>query len=413
MDKANEDGILDLIARLQGLIAGEPKRNRAKQRQAILDTEFKADAVATSTAQKDAAIRALPTTGSVRVTLCSLDKRGEAADKKLVVLQRAQDISELLKVAKAKLRLNDKNCQAAKLLEGGTAVWSTAELHDGCIVAVCAEVQVEAPTAPSPAAAPQAATTASNSAPVPSDSDAIDVSGVQAPDTTEKRRPEKQRRSILPRRASATATSAESASPRVLRPLSEPSAAMLAAREALPISAHRAALLEAVAEHPVTLVQGEPGCGKSTQLPQFLLERLVCEGNASEAAIVCTQPRRVSAISLALRVADERGEVIGETVGYAVRGEVRSGPNVRILYVTTGWLFKQLAGCLSPPSDTEAHRSAGWGRLHAMRNVIVDEVHERSMQSDLLLTLLLRCAAGDLTPDPTPCRGRRRRYRTV
>ena len=95
MDKANEDNILDLIARLRGLTAAAPggaivadksKLKQAKERQAVLDTEFKADAVATSAAQKDAAIRELPTTGSVRVTLCSLDKKGEAADKKLAKL---------------------------------------------------------------------------------------------------------------------------------------------------------------------------------------------------------------------------------------------------------------------------------------------------------------------------------------
>ena len=74
---------------------------------------------------------------------------------------------------------------------------------------------------------------------------------------------------------------------------------MVAARAALPAAAHREELLAAVRSSAAVVVQGEPGCGKSTQLPQFLLEALVGEGRAGEAAVVITQPRRVSAISIA------------------------------------------------------------------------------------------------------------------
>ena len=168
---------------------------------------------------------------------------------------------------------------------------------------------------------------------------------------------------------------------------------MLSAREALPIWNLRKALLDAMEGNPFTVVQGEPGCGKSTQLPQYLLE----EGE--QPAIVVTQPRRVSAVSLAHRVAEERGEAIGETVGYAVRGEVKAGPRCKLLYCTTGWLLKQLAGCLSPPSTDDdgaaGGPSAGWTRLHLLSHIVVDEVHERSMLSDLLLALLRRCVLAD------------------
>ena len=375
MDDADQDLVLELIAKLRGLRTsseGKPKNRMqlAKEKQNLLADEMKADAAATTVAKAQDAI---PTTGTVRVTLCPFDKPSE---KKLVVLQRAPDIVELIKVGKAKLRL--KKALSARLLETGAAVSTIAELRDGAVVGISAEAP-KPPEAAAPIAAP--ATAPAVSAEAAEEPPANPPAAEHEPAKSERK--ERSRRCVLPQRTASAAAASPSRAP----------ADMLSAREALPIWNLRKALLDAMEGNPFTVVQGEPGCGKSTQLPQYLLE----EGE--QPAIVVTQPRRVSAVSLAHRVAEERGEAIGETVGYAVRGEVKAGPRCKLLYCTTGWLLKQLAGCLSPPSTDDdgaaGGPSAGWTRLHLLSHVVVDEVHERSMLSDLLLALLRRCVLAD------------------
>lgn len=74
----------------------------------------------------------------------------------------------------------------------------------------------------------------------------------------------------------------------------------------------------------VTVISGETGCGKTTQVPQFILESEVMAGRGAKTSIVVTQPRRISAVSIAERVAQERGEPLGETVGYQIRLEKTS-----------------------------------------------------------------------------------------
>ena len=92
-------------------------------------------------------------------------------------------------------------------------------------------------------------------------------------------------------------------------------------RRKLPVARHRAELLQALRQ-PISLIQGETGSGKTTQIAQYLLEEAAAEGRPLR--IVCTQPRRLSAIGVAERIAAERGELVGTgAVGYAVRGEVR------------------------------------------------------------------------------------------
>lgn len=152
-------------------------------------------------------------------------------------------------------------------------------------------------------------------------------------------------------------------------------------RESLPAYQARKTLLAAVEKHRVVLVAGETGCGKTTQVPQFLLDDAIQDGRGSVCSIVITQPRRVSAMGVAARVASERGESldkeVGEsaTVGYAIRGERRASRNCRLLFSTTGVLLRRLATGSDPALESVSH-------------VIVDEVHERSTDSDFLLLLL-------------------------
>ncbi|XP_012510719.1 PREDICTED: ATP-dependent RNA helicase DHX29 [Propithecus coquereli] len=154
---------------------------------------------------------------------------------------------------------------------------------------------------------------------------------------------------------------------------------LLKERQQLPVFKHRDSIVETLKRHRVVVVAGETGSGKSTQVPHFLLEDLLLnEWGASKCNIVCTQPRRISAVSLATRVCDELGCENGpggrnSLCGYQIRMESRACESTRLLYCTTGVLLRKLQ------ED---------GLLTNVSHVIVDEVHERSVQSDFLLIIL-------------------------
>ncbi|KAI5068622.1 hypothetical protein GOP47_0016967 [Adiantum capillus-veneris] len=148
---------------------------------------------------------------------------------------------------------------------------------------------------------------------------------------------------------------------------------MLAFREKLPAYKERDSFLLAVKRHQVLVVSGETGCGKTTQLPQYILESEIQAGQGGSCNIICTQPRRISAISVAERVAVERGEQLGESVGYKVRLEGMRGMSTRLLFCTTGILLRKL---MADPD------------LKGVSHVIVDEIHERGMNEDFLLVVL-------------------------
>ncbi|GMF61622.1 unnamed protein product [Phytophthora fragariaefolia] len=155
--------------------------------------------------------------------------------------------------------------------------------------------------------------------------------------------------------------------------------AKLPQRESLPIASFKKQVVDMLSHHDVVLISGETGCGKSTQVPQFLLEDLLLsEPGGARGQIVCTQPRRLAAISLAERVSEELGESrmgTGDSLtGFQIRLETRMTRRTRLLFCTTGILLRKL----------QDPRTLG----EEVSHVIVDEVHERDLQSDVLLAML-------------------------
>ena len=160
-----------------------------------------------------------------------------------------------------------------------------------------------------------------------------------------------------------------------------------AARRQLPAYGAKAAILASLGKHSVIVVKGATGSGKTTQVPQFILEDADENGRGSGVSIVCTQPRRIAAVSVAERVALERQSLgdgqgprggtevggCGAEVGYSIRLESRRSPETRLLFCTTGILLRRLAG--DP-------------YLAGVTHVIVDEIHERGLNEDFLLICL-------------------------
>ena len=138
---------------------------------------------------------------------------------------------------------------------------------------------------------------------------------------------------------------------------------------ALPIYARRRDIIDAIAAHPVTIISGETGSGKTTQIPQFCLEA----GRGIDGVIGCTQPRRIAAVTVARRIAEEIGDDSEERVGYKIRFADRTGKKTCIKIMTDGVL---LAEARSDPF------------LDAYDTIIVDEAHERSLNIDFILGML-------------------------
>ncbi|GAM90609.1 hypothetical protein ANO11243_086540 [Dothideomycetidae sp. 11243] len=157
---------------------------------------------------------------------------------------------------------------------------------------------------------------------------------------------------------------------------------MNAARQKLPAWQLSEDIVNAVNSSQVTIISGETGSGKSTQSVQFILDDMIRRHLGPTANIVCTQPRRISALGLADRVADERCSAVGHEVGYSIRGESRQKPGTtRITFMTTGVLLRRLQ---SSGGDAAGIAAA----LDDISHVVIDEVHERSLDTDFLMTLL-------------------------
>ncbi|XP_017852030.1 3'-5' RNA helicase YTHDC2 [Drosophila busckii] len=144
-------------------------------------------------------------------------------------------------------------------------------------------------------------------------------------------------------------------------------------RNELPIVHQRHRLLQLLKYSQVVIVNGATGSGKSTQLPQFLLEQATARKHAVR--MVISQPRRIAAISVAARIAEERGEKLGDTVGYLIRMERKCTNRTVLTLTTSGCLLRSLAMNGAEFFSNTTH-------------LIIDEVHDRDLDTDFLLLAL-------------------------
>ena len=148
---------------------------------------------------------------------------------------------------------------------------------------------------------------------------------------------------------------------------------LVAARNKLPIAQHRDAILQAISSHQVVLIAGETGCGKTTQVPQYILEE--CWSTNQPCRILCTQPRRISATSVAERIASERAEKLGINVGYTIRLDKKGSDECSIMFCTNGIMLRMLT---SPEEDI----------FGSLSHVVIDEIHERDRFADFMLIII-------------------------
>ncbi|MBC7980593.1 MAG: ATP-dependent RNA helicase, partial [Armatimonadetes bacterium] len=144
----------------------------------------------------------------------------------------------------------------------------------------------------------------------------------------------------------------------------------------LPVVESREKIIAAIRDHPVVVVVSDTGSGKTTQLPKMVAEALgpeLLNPGGRRKLIGCTQPRRIAAVSVAKRVAEELAVPLGDFVGYQVRFDDRTSRETGIKFMTDGILLAETQG------DSDLHRYAA---------LILDEAHERSLNIDFLLGYL-------------------------
>ncbi|XP_054169312.1 3'-5' RNA helicase YTHDC2-like [Oppia nitens] len=144
-------------------------------------------------------------------------------------------------------------------------------------------------------------------------------------------------------------------------------------RQDLPIFQFRDNILTTIDRNKVVIISGDTGCGKTTQVPQYLLEN--CTATGQPCRIICCEPRRLAAISVADRICFERDEEIGNTVGYQIRLESRVSNNTVLTFCTNGVILRTLM------ANSEE-------LLRNVTHIIIDEVHERDRFSDFLLLIM-------------------------
>ena len=141
-------------------------------------------------------------------------------------------------------------------------------------------------------------------------------------------------------------------------------------RKSLPIYVYRDQFLSALEQYQILVIVGETGSGKTTQLPQYLHEAGYTKGGLK---VGCTQPRRVAAMSVAARVADEMGVKVGNEVGYSIRFEDATSEKTVLKYMTDGMLLREF---MTEPD------------LGCYSALMIDEAHERTVHTDILLALV-------------------------
>ncbi|CAK9107515.1 unnamed protein product [Durusdinium trenchii] len=155
---------------------------------------------------------------------------------------------------------------------------------------------------------------------------------------------------------------------------------MLPMRQHLPAFHMAKEICSSVRDNQVTLILGATGCGKTTQIPQFLLEDCTLRGEPCR--LVATQPRRISAVSVADRVATERGQTLGESVAFKIRFEENKIIRFDEITETTQVIFCTVGILLKVMQSNQY--------LEGATHIVVDEVHERGLHTDFLLILLRR-----------------------
>lgn len=145
---------------------------------------------------------------------------------------------------------------------------------------------------------------------------------------------------------------------------------LLKKRMQLPVYEFKNDLQQKILSNQVIIVEGETGSGKTTQIPQFLLPLLAIPG---QKAIACTQPRRVAAMSIAKRVAEEMDVDMGAEVGYTIRFEDCTTDSTILKFMTDGMLLRE---AMNDPL------------MHRYSCIVIDEAHERTLSTDVLMGLL-------------------------
>jgi hypothetical protein len=288
--------------------------------------------------------------------------------KKVIVLPRTTSASELMKLAQSKLKMKKPVC--AFIQPSSSTIFelnnNLASIDNGAIIYV--------------SASPLMAEAQSSDDEADSDEEELDLVD---PLESVKRAYERQDMSRRQQRCKRI--------PEIINESERNK--HVESRSKLPVAAHKESILDMISDNKVVILSGATGSGKSTQVPQFLLERQG-EQVSKRPYIVVTQPRIVAAISLAHRVASERGNPApgskGSSVGYTVRldnqVDLRS---CRIIYMTIGILLRMLVqyqpqidlevmGCDDAPSIS----------FNTISHLLVDECHERDVNTDFALTIL-------------------------